>query len=261
MPMARICCYLDGSEDTDATIFGVGGFVGDVEEWGHLQPMWVAALPQGVDYFHATDCFSGNGQFKGIDIPERIKLLDTLTELIVSHNVTLICHGIDEAAYYRYASSKNKIDSFGQNKYGSCFGSAIGYACESMGPQQVEVEHGCSFVIEKDEYEATAKREFIQLSMVPAVWFRDQIATQTYGTKKGKDKVPLLQVADLGVFLGLKSLSRCRPGRIDWRPYYRKLKSTGHVFCCRKDGKRRLKMMYSTLQELKHGNEYRIPLG
>jgi|HubBroStandDraft_6_1064221.scaffolds.fasta_scaffold110317_2 hypothetical protein len=260
MPMAFVRCYLDGSEDTDATIFGVGGFVGDAEEWERIQPLWLATLPPGIDYFHATDCFTGNGQFKGIDIPQRVKLLDTLVDLVISRNLKLICHGIDEAAYHRYASPKSKIHPFGQNKYGSCFGSAIEYACESMGPRQMQVEHGCAFVVEIDEYEATAKREFTQLRTVPAIWFRDRIGTDTYGTKKGKDKIPLLQVADLGVFLGLKALSRCKPGKIDWRPYYRKLKTTDHVFCCRKDGKRKLKIMHATLQKLKHGRGYRIPL-
>jgi hypothetical protein len=260
--MAFIRCYLDGSEDTDGTIFGVGGFVGGADAWESLQPLWLGLLPLGIDYFHATDCFSGNGQFKGIDIPDRVKLLDKLTDLVVSHELQLICHGIDETAYHGYVSKKKKLNAFGQNKYGSCFGSAIEHACASMGPRNLQPEHACAFIIEKDEYEETAKREFTQLKSVSTnvVWFKDRIGTETYAPKKGKEAAPLLQVADLGAFLGLKYLGKCRPGKIDWRPYFHKFKNANRVFCCKKDNKRTIKQMHATLEKLKYGDKYRIPL-
>ena len=67
--------YFDDSSDTDDLILGVGGFVGQDSVWDQLEPKWLASLPEGIEYFHATDCFSGNGQFqpaKGFDIPDRI---------------------------------------------------------------------------------------------------------------------------------------------------------------------------------------------
>jgi hypothetical protein len=223
----------------------------------------LTALPSGIDFFHTTDCFSGNNHFEGVDIPERVKLLDTLTDLIVTHKVQLICHAIDEIAYHKYASKKKKLNPFGQNRYGTCFGAVVRYACESMGPLNAHPEHGCAFIIEKDEFEETAKREFTQLKSVPVsvIWYKDRIGTETYAPKKGKDAVSLLQVADLGAFLGLKYLGKCRPGKIDWRPYYHKLKDAKLIFRCAKDNKGQIKQLHGLAEQLKHGDKFRIPLG
>ena len=65
-------------------LFAVGGFAGRQEEWLALEPLWPDALPKGIDYFHATDCFGRHGQFTDMDIPDRMALLDRLTDLIAS---------------------------------------------------------------------------------------------------------------------------------------------------------------------------------
>jgi len=260
MPMAFVRGYLDGSEDTDGTMFGVGGFVGNAEDWDSLQPIWLNALPVGIEFFHTTDCFSGNNQFK-LPIPIRIALLNTLTDYIIERHLQLVCHGIHVPTYHRYASRKKKINPFGQNKYGTCFGRAVGLACESMADPGVEVEAGCAFIIERDEFEETAKREFSQLLSRPKsqIWYRDRIGSETYGPKKGQNAIPLLQVADLGAFLGLKYLGRCKPGRIDWRNYYHKLKDANCIYKCTKDKAGELKAMNRVLKKLKNGNQYRLP--
>jgi hypothetical protein len=66
--------YLDESEEPGAAIFAVGGFVGRAATWEKLQPKWLAMLPQGIPYFHATDCFGGREDFGGMDIPDRVRL-------------------------------------------------------------------------------------------------------------------------------------------------------------------------------------------
>jgi hypothetical protein len=53
--------YFDDSEEDTIRLFGVGGFVGPDGVWDSLQNKWLAALPEGISFFHATDCFSGNG--------------------------------------------------------------------------------------------------------------------------------------------------------------------------------------------------------
>jgi hypothetical protein len=40
--------YLDESEEVQAGIFAVGGFVGTEDAWDELEGKWVAALPQGI---------------------------------------------------------------------------------------------------------------------------------------------------------------------------------------------------------------------
>jgi len=77
--------YLDDSEDHASKFFGVGGFIGAESSWACLETQWLSALPAGIEFFHATDCFSGNNQFeppRGFNRDRRIGLLNTLTDLI-----------------------------------------------------------------------------------------------------------------------------------------------------------------------------------
>ncbi len=48
--------YIDESSESGNAVFAVGGFAGRQEEWLALEPLWLDALPKGIDYFHATDC-------------------------------------------------------------------------------------------------------------------------------------------------------------------------------------------------------------
>src|SRR5229473_5885642 len=91
----RFRTYLDESEDSSAGIYVVGGFVGRAEIWDRLEPKWLACLPHGITSLHATDCFTGNNEFQGMSIPNRIELLNNLTEVIIAHEIGLIGCGID----------------------------------------------------------------------------------------------------------------------------------------------------------------------
>jgi hypothetical protein len=103
--------YLDESQESGASIFSVGGFVGKADVWEQLQPKWLSALPLGVPYFHATDCFGGHGDFEGMDIPERAELLDKLTDLILEHHVFLIA-GTLAIKTYKELAPKRKRERF-----------------------------------------------------------------------------------------------------------------------------------------------------
>ena len=60
-------CYMDDSADhRQKTVFSVGGFVGDSEDWFDLERHWDRALKHaGVTYFRTTECvhlLEGEGQ-------------------------------------------------------------------------------------------------------------------------------------------------------------------------------------------------------
>lgn len=88
--------YLDESEE--GAIFAVGGFVGTDDQWNCLEGPWCAALPKGITYFHATDCFGGRGKFRDVPIAVRSALLDQLIQLIIDANIRLICGAIQPVA-------------------------------------------------------------------------------------------------------------------------------------------------------------------
>jgi hypothetical protein len=261
---ALFSAYLDESEDPATRIFVVGGFVGRTEVWDHLQPKWLACLPDDISYFHATDCFSRHGQFACLDLPSRIAILDMLTDLIVSHDVALIGYGIDSRTYKRLAP-KPKHNDFLTNKYSAVCSLVVQMACEAMGngptmdrgPRWIWnlLEHGdeweqCDFFIENhDTYNESAKRAIQFLRGYKGAWWRDRIGAVCTGEKDGLQKIPLLQAADLGAFLAAKKICECRDGAIPWRPYYRKLEMAGRIYRLAKWDEASLNALYESLEE------------
>ena len=269
--------YLDESEEASTGVYAVGGFVGKTEVWEEFTTNWLDCLPPNITYFHATDCFTGNQQFEGLDIPERVRMLDRLTDVILAHDVCLIGYGLD-ARTYRKLAPRAKQNEFLENKYAAPFGGAIQLACEAMGNlptpdniwgilEQGECWQQCAFFIESNEYSASAKRTIANMRHSRDLWFRDRIGTETFGTKSGQDGIPSLQVADLGAFLATKYISKSPEGKISWKPYYEKLKSARRVCRTVQADEYSLNALQRTYDELKqeaaeqaHGDGGRSPI-
>lgn len=253
--------YLDESEETSIGVYAVGGFVGKAEVWEKLTAKWLDCLPTGITCFHATDCFTGNKQFEGVDIPERVRILDKLTDVVLAHEVRLVGYGLD-AKTYRKLAPKAKQNEFLGNKYAAPFGGAVQLACESMGNlptpdniwkilEQGEQWQQCAFFIEGNEYSASAKRTIANMRSSHDLWFRDRIGTDTYGTKSGADGIPTLQVADLGAFLAAKHIAKSPEGKISWKAYYEKLKTARRVCRTVQADEYSLNALHQTYEELK----------
>jgi hypothetical protein len=230
--------YLDESEASANGIYAVGGFVGRTETWELMEPKWMDCLPPGL-LFHATDCFSGNRQFEGRGIPERVALLGRLTDLIVAHEIFLVGYGIDARTYQQLAP-KPKNNDFLQNKYAAAFGGAVDLVCHAMGnlPGPLDwniLENGddwesCAFFIEAHkDYSESAKRTIGSMRTCRELWFRNRIGRDSYGTKAEDNAIPLLQTADLGAFLAAKWISKTPDGKIPWTKYYEKLNENKRI--------------------------------
>jgi hypothetical protein len=243
--------YIDESADHETFTYAVGGFVGKASVWDELQPKWLEALPTGISYFHATDCFRGDGEFSEMGIPERERLLDGLTDLIATHEIKLVAGTVDVHTYEQFAP-KRKENDFGGNKYTAALEFAIKLSCESMdnSPFPTEIPEQCAFVMERNEYSPSAVRKIMQLKTNPHLWWRNRIGTDTYGTKVGPGAIPLLQVADLGAFLAAKVVAKAPQGRIPWLPYLDKLKMAGRVFGFEKCDKTSLQLMFAVYGSL-----------
>jgi hypothetical protein len=234
--------YLDESEEHTAGLYVVGGFVAKGVEWDSIQKAWLRCLPERISCFHATDCFSGNNEFEPvyIDIPQRVALLDKLTDILVAHNVHLVGYGIDRRSYENVAPRKKQNEFLG-NKYAAPLGGVIELACKAMGnlptPTSIwkilddgETWEQCSFFLEQNEYSKSAAKVFESMRVCRELWFRNRIGGDKYGPKTGADAIPLLQVADLGAFLVSRHRGNAAEGRISWRPYYDKLMRAGRIF-------------------------------
>jgi hypothetical protein len=253
--------YLDESEDAASGVYVVGGFVGKAAAWDELEAKWRRCLPLRITFFHATDCFTGNNQFRGMDIPQRVALLDRLTDVIASQDVYLIGYGID-ARIYQGLAPKAKQNEFLGNKYAAPFGGAVEQACKAMGnipgPQEVwkVLEQGenwgqCDFFIESNEYSASAARTIADMRSCADLWFRSRIGGDAYGAKSGSAGIPRLQIADLGAFLATKHISNAPEGRISWKTYYEKLRGAQHVYGTVLADEYSLRRLHETHEELK----------
>lgn len=244
--------YWDDSEEDVSKYFGVGGFIGKEDAWRSLEPKWLAALPEGIDYFHATDCFSGNNQFewqRGFDPPRRIELLDKLTDLVCETEIKLICSAVD-VPYYVSLAGKRIYDNFLGNQYVACMNENIQAACvDYMQPEgeldQLETGDVCAIFYERSKYSTSVSRAITSWQEDKEVWWRSRIGNPTPGTKTGTTAIPLLQVADLGVFLGTKQIVDAKDGVIPWRPYYEKIYKAGRVWRTPRLSKQKLNFFWA----------------
>jgi hypothetical protein len=248
--------YLDESEERGTGIFAVGGFVGKASMWEALEPRWLAALPDGISYFHATDCFGGRREFEHLDIPVRVKLLDTLTDLILEHEIFMIGGTVLVPVYQEYAPKRLEND-FGGNKYTAAFEFAIELACQSLdnSPIPRDICKQVDFYIERHEsYTQSLQRRIPGFKNDENLWWRNRIGTDTYGTKIGAGAIPMLQVADLGAFFAAKLVSNVADGRIRWRPYFDKLMNGHRVFGVKHADEKSLRIMHGIHRSLANGD-------
>lgn len=68
-------------DDGKKRVFAVAGLMGTQEEWDELEGIWIDRT--GGKIFHATDCESDQGDYKGIPHSENQKLYRDLTKILV----------------------------------------------------------------------------------------------------------------------------------------------------------------------------------
>jgi hypothetical protein len=245
--------YLDESAENDDAVFSVGGFCGREEEWEAIQPLWLDALPKTIEYFHSTDCFGGRNQFRNMDIPERVALLDRLTDIIISQKIYLVAGVMDVPAYVRF-SPKTLDNEFWGNKYAAAFGVPVEYTCQLQNnPANPYPEPGgelCAFFIEENEYSPSALRTLHSMKNDDRLWWHERIGNLTPGPKKGPSAIPLLQVGDLGAFIAAKRVANAKDGRISWKAYYDKLVEARRIFKIVHVDKKSINTLHKLYEEL-----------
>jgi hypothetical protein len=89
----------ESADEQKQRVFAVGGLIGRREEWDALKVVWNART--GGKVFHAADCESDEGEYKGIDHRENLKLYADLAGILAGGN-NLLGFGvaIDLAKYH-----------------------------------------------------------------------------------------------------------------------------------------------------------------
>jgi hypothetical protein len=231
--VAMFKAYIDESADSQDKLFVVGGFIAKYDVWERLELDWLAALPAYLEYFHATECFSGSKQFTGIGEKDREDLLHQLTNMIIRRDMHLIAYSLPKAEYQKHAPRPKK-NTFLGNKYLAPFSGVIETACQyAISPNApvipTKTDRVTAFFVEDSTYTDGAKQLLREMKKDRSLWWRMGIGTDTYGSKSGSDAIPLLQVADLGAFLAAKKLGNSPQGVIPWEPFHRKLDNAGRI--------------------------------
>lgn len=93
--------YADESCDAKCErTFAVAGIIGTQEEWDWLEVKWLKRTDGKI--FHAADCESGHGDYKGIPPDERLKEYEDLTKILAESSLFGIGSSIDINAFKRF---------------------------------------------------------------------------------------------------------------------------------------------------------------
>lgn len=98
-------CYMDDSADEQRkTVFSVGGFVAESEEWFEVERHWNRRLErEGLDYFRTYDCINLEGEFRkklvdrhGLTTARVIAdaVLCDLKQIVATSNLFAYCLGV-----------------------------------------------------------------------------------------------------------------------------------------------------------------------
>ena len=108
----------DESHDpTKARVFAVAGLLGDGNQWASFRQAWNARLNGLI--FHAADCESGYGHFRGMPETERHRLHRDLTRMVAESGLIGYGHVIDLAGCR--AVAPEVLNDFPDMPYYDCF--------------------------------------------------------------------------------------------------------------------------------------------
>jgi len=206
--MSLISAYADESSDKDRRILSVSAFVGEAEEWSFLLADWIerlkpANLPNPVTAFHMTDCETGNGEFSeknGWDHSSRQKLIIDLISIISRRRVALFGVGMQLKDY----SSLELIDGqpLGKSEYHFLLQAVMGGISMELEETKADRLEDVSYFFDqnaKNEYWANEIHRALRSDK--RVNWSHRIGPLIFGSK---EKIRLLQVADLGAYETMK---------------------------------------------------------
>ncbi|MGC1475353.1 MAG: DUF3800 domain-containing protein [Terriglobales bacterium] len=210
--IASIHAYMDESVDKQERLFVVGGFVSRPEAWSSILHQWIDRiqpdkLPNPIKAFHMTDCETGQGEFRdklGWNQGTRRQLIIDLINIICGHVVGLFAVGLPIAEYKALDPITPDGTRLGYSQYHFIFQAAIAYLAGEFEDSGFPHHETIAFFFDRNSpYESWANKLHAELKKSTHPWSH-RIGSLTF---EGKERMRLLQVADLGVYEGMKYLT------------------------------------------------------
>lgn len=210
--IASIHAYMDESVDKQGRLFVVGGFVSRPEAWSSILYQWVDRiqpdkLPSPIKAFHMTDCETGQGEFRdklGWNQNTRRQLIIDLIDIICGHVVGLFAVGLPIAEYKALDPITPDGTRLGYSQYHFIFQAAIAYLAGEFEDSGFPRHETIAFFFDRNSpHESWANKLHAELKKSTHPWSH-RIGSLTF---EDKERMRLLQVADLGVYEGMKYLT------------------------------------------------------
>ena len=138
-----ITVFGDESHDSkNERVFVVAGIGGTQQEWDEVEPLW-NERHKGIP-FHATDCESGHGSYKGINRNVNLKLYEDSIKIIANSKLLGFAAVLDLAIQREFFP--NVLEDF---PYFFCFSSVIGYF-SGVAKQYIPQEKKVKFIFHRN---------------------------------------------------------------------------------------------------------------
>lgn len=139
-----IVAYGDDSSDRQKqTVFAVGILLGSGEQWANFKTAWVDR--NGRVPFHATDCESGWGDYRGVDREVRNRLYRDLVTMLANSELFGFATAVKIKDYVAYRGESSTPEM----AYYTCFLDAVvkcaGFGALSIPPQKIDLTFDRNF--------------------------------------------------------------------------------------------------------------------
>lgn len=85
----------ESGTDRKSRICAIAGLVGPEKLWQKFDRNWIKVLAaEGVPYFHAVECERASGEFHGLDVMKRGRIVDRLVQVIMESPLEPYSYGL-----------------------------------------------------------------------------------------------------------------------------------------------------------------------
>lgn len=257
--LAALQAYMDESSDKERRIFTIGGFIGRADEWRELLFDWIdriepRKLPNPIRAFHMTDCENGGGEFRdelGWDRDSRRQLIIDLLDIICRYNVGLFGLGLPIKEYELLDPvNPEKGLKLGYSQYHLLFQLVLREMASEMEEGGFPGHEEIAFFFDRN-----SPHEFWANHLHKRMQQEDEPRCRRIGplTFHNKERMRMLQVADVGAFESMKSITNIAYKEGRTRKSFDKLLATDHIWRISKLNSDGLKQMVT--EKKKHLSE------
>lgn len=192
--------------DKNSRICAVAGMVGPEKLWEKFDRNWLKVLKaEGIPYFHAVECERASGEFHGLDVMKRGKIVDRLVQVIMESRLEIYSYGLVRSHFNAWAEDDRKWFTNGHpdNPYYLVLHHLV--VCVSHSVDHLDKSERIEFLFERQqEFESEARRIFGEFKAGSDWPNHDRLGEIFFSGEV--EKYPGMQAADLLAYESFRHL-------------------------------------------------------